>query len=116
MPLLISLLGSAALAGLLSWWVTHEIDSAAYEALQLADAQATIEQIAADQAAATAAQARYTKATVAAAAQLVKAGAERTVAESRLTAVLNMEGMSDATLAACLSTHLPADVLQQLTR
>lgn len=107
---------AVALAASSAWYLTHKMDSAAYEALQLADSQAVIQQIDANNAAADAARAKQAKVEADVRSKLRRLDDARNASEKKLTAALNMEGMANATLRACLDMRLPDSVLRTLAR
>jgi hypothetical protein len=107
---------AALLAGAVAAGVQYKLDQDAYLELQLADAHALVDEIAANKAASDAFAARQTTALTTAQVQLRKSIIDRNAAEAKLTAALNTEGMADAKLAACLAYRLPDGILHDLTR
>jgi hypothetical protein len=107
---------AAGVGWLVGGWIIHEFDNGAYEALQLADAMAVQEQIEANKAAADAFNARLAKADAAVTLALNTASKDRAAMDAKLTATLNMEGLKDEKLAACLAAQLPDSILRSLPR
>lgn len=111
---LIAAVVAAAISGGGVWYVTHGLDNAAYATLERDTASAAAASAKADLAALQAFTVKQQSAASAAAAALKTAQVARDSTSHHLTALLNMEGQKDASLAACFAMRLPADVVQSL--
>lgn len=109
---LIGMAAGALLAGVGAGILVHKIDNGRYEALVASQATAHSKALTDEAKAATAFSARLTAANGKAAALQTQLDAERAKKQTVLTKVLHDEGKKDATLAACFSRQLPADVLR----